>query len=175
MQSSDSSVLILDASAFYAGIPFLGSSMCYTTNEVFDEVKHIKKSSGALEALANAGNLKVIEPQADHLKEAHQLARSSGDIATMSKADLSVLALALYFRETENEPLIVTDDYAIANTAGLAGIKISFVTNRGIRKIGRWVRYCSACGILHDSSESVCRICGNKLRAKLRGSIKRTL
>lgn len=175
MQNSDSNVLILDASAFYAGIPFLGSSRCYTTNEVFDEVKHIRKSSGALEALVNAGNLKIMDPQASHLKEADQLARSSGDIASMSRADLSVLALALYCRETENEPLIVTDDYAIANTAGLAGIKISFVMNRGIRKIGRWIRYCSACRILYNSDESVCKICGNKLRAKLKGSIKRTL
>jgi UPF0271 protein len=159
----------LDASAFYAGIPFLGSS-CYTTKEVFDEVKHIKGSHAALEVLIDAGNLKIVEPEVDNVKDANELARKSGDIAKMSKADLSVIALALHFRGSENEPLIVTDDYAVANTAELAGIKVSYVMSRGIRKAGRWIRYCSACGILY-SSEDVCKVCGNKLRMKLK-SIK---
>lgn len=165
--------MILDASAFYAGIPFLGSSRCYTTNDVFDEVKHIKRSHAALEALIDAGNLNIVEPETNYVKDANELARSSGDISTMSKADLSVLALALYFKRSKNEPLIVTDDYAIANTAELAGIKVSYVMSKGIRKIGRWIRYCSACGILYSSSEKVCKVCGNKLRMKLKGSIKR--
>lgn len=162
----------MDASAFYAGIPFLGSSECYTTKDVFDEVKHIKRSHAALEALIDAGNLRIIEPETNYVKDANEMARRSGDIAKMSKADLSVLALAIYFKGSKNEPLIVTDDYAIANTAELAGIKVSYVMSRGIRKVGKWIRYCGACGILHSSSEKVCRACGNKLRMKLKGSIK---
>jgi len=160
----------LDASAFYAGIPFLGSSKCYTTNDVFDEVKHIKRSHAALEALIDAGNLRIVEPEANYVKDANELAKRSGDIAKMSRADLSVLALALYFTRSKNEPLIVTDDYAIANTAELAGIKVSYVMSKRIRKIGRWIRYCSACGILYSSSDKVCKVCGNKLRTKLKES-----
>ena len=147
--------------------------MCYTTNDVFDEVKHIKRSHAALEALIDAGNLRLVEPETIYLKDANELARRSGDIAKMSKADLSILALALYFKKSKNEPVIVTDDYAIANTAELAGIKVSYVMSKGIRKVGRWIRYCSACGILYSSSEKICQVCGNKLRMKLRGSIKR--
>ncbi len=173
MQISDSSILILDASAFYAGIPFFGSSRCYTTNEVFDEVKHIKGSYAAVEALMDAGNLMIVEPEADDVKNARELARRSGDIVKMSRADLSVLALALYFKRSKDEPLIVTDDYAVANTAELAGIKVSYVMSRGIRRVGRWIRYCNACGILYYSSEKVCKVCGNRLRMKLKGSIKR--
>lgn len=166
MQGSDSKILILDASAFYAGIPFQ-SAKCYTTNEVFDEVKHIKRSYAALETLIDAGNLSIVEPETNYVKGANELARRSGDIAKMSKADLSVLALALYFKVSKNEPVIVTDDYSIANTAELAGIKVSYVMSRGIRKAGRWIRYCSACGIAY-SREDVCQVCGNRLRMKLR-------
>jgi len=157
----------LDASAFYAGIPFQGSSKCYTTKEVFDEVKHIKRSYAALEALVSIGNLSIVEPEANNVKDANELARRSGDIAKMSRADLSVLALALYFKRSKNEPVIVTDDYAIANTAELAGIKVSYLMTRGIRKIGRWIRYCSACGIAY-SKEDFCQVCGNKLSMKLK-------
>ena len=161
----------MDASAFYAGIPFLGSK-CYTTNEVFDEVKHIKKSQEALEALIDAGNLQILEPESSYLKDANELARKSGDIAKMSKADLAVLALALHFKRSRTDPIVVTDDYALANTAELAGIKVSYVMTKGIRKVGRWVRYCSACGKSYGSEEKICKICGNRLRTKLKGSIK---
>ena len=162
----------MDASAFYAGIPFLGSSKCYTTNDVFLEVKHIKRSHEALEALIDAGNLVILEPESGYVKNASELAKKSGDIAEMSKADLSVLALALYFKQSKNEPLVVTDDYAITNTAQLSGIKVSNVMTKGIRKVGRCVRYCSACGKSYGNSAKVCKICGNKLRMKLTGSIK---
>jgi UPF0271 protein len=130
-----------------------------------EEVKHIKGSQGALEALISVRNLRVIEPDADSARKAKTLAEKSGD--TMSKADLSVLALALQLKGT-----IVTDDYAIANTAELAGIKVSYVMTRGVRKVGRWVRYCAACKVSYRNGE-VCNVCGNKLRKKLRGSVGR--
>lgn len=164
----DSSVLVLDASAFYAGIPFLGASKCYTTNLVFDEVRHIKKSQQALEALIDAGILGIIDPEEKYLKQAGQMARKSGDAAKTSAADISILALALHFRAEGMEPAIVTDDYAVANVAELEEIKVSYVMTKGIRKVGRWVRYCSACGISYGSDAKICRVCGNKLRAKLR-------
>ena len=55
-----SSEFVLDASAFYIGVPFISNSKFYTTNSVFKEVKHIKKSYGAVEALIDADKLKVI-------------------------------------------------------------------------------------------------------------------
>jgi UPF0271 protein len=171
LQNSDSSILVLDASAFYAGIPFLGSK-CYTTSDVFEEVKHIKKSHEALEGLIDAGKLQILEPELGRMKDAKELARKSGDIAKMSKADLSVLALALHFQHSKNDLLVVTDDYAIANALELAGIKVSYVMTRGIRKVGRWVRYCSACGKSYGSEETVCKVCGNKLSMKLKGIMK---
>ncbi|WP_415282904.1 hypothetical protein [Candidatus Nitrososphaera sp. FF02] len=56
------SELALDASAFYAGTAFLAGAKCMTTSAVFEEVRHIKKSHAALEALVYAGNLAIKEP-----------------------------------------------------------------------------------------------------------------
>jgi len=165
----DSSV-ILDASAFYAGIPFLGSLKCYTTNDVFEEIKHIKRSFAALEALIDAGNLQVREPGTKFIDTARRMAERSGDLAKMSDADLSVIALALELKDSN--PLIVTDDYAIANVAELSSIKVSYVMSKGISKIGTWMKYCSACGIVYRGDEKQCRICGNRLRSKLKRSQK---
>ncbi|MFQ5921136.1 MAG: NOB1 family endonuclease [Nitrososphaerales archaeon] len=173
MRSSDTSVLlVLDATAFYAGIPFLGSSRrrrCYTTADVFDEVKHIKRSHQAIEALIDAGNLVIEEPGASYLRQAKELARKSGDIPKMSRADLSVIALALRFGASGTKVSIVTDDNAIANVAGMSGIRVSPVMGSGIRKVGRWIRYCSGCGRSYSSTQKICSVCGNRLRMRLRG------
>ena len=53
---------ILDASAFYAGVPFRSSSDCYTTSLVYDEIKHIKKNHDALGTLLETNRLKIREP-----------------------------------------------------------------------------------------------------------------
>lgn len=163
----DSSV-ILDASAFYAGIPFLGSAKCYTTSSVFDEIKHIKKSFSATEALIDAGNLQIKEPDVKFIDAAKKLAQKSGDLVKMSKPDLSVIALALELKDYN--PLIVTDDYAIANVAELSSIKVSYVMSKGITKVGTWIRYCRACGIVYGKKEPVCSVCGNRLRSRLKRS-----
>lgn len=165
----DSSV-ILDASAFYAGIPFLGSAKCYTTSSVFDEIKHIKKSFAATEALIDAGNLQIKEPDARFIDAAKKLAQKSGDLVKMSEPDLSVIALALELKDFN--PLIVTDDYAITNVAELSSIKVSHVMSKGITKVGNWIRYCSACSILYGKNEKTCNICGNRLRSRLKRSQK---
>lgn len=165
MQNLDSSV-ILDASAFYAGIPFLGSSKCYTTSTVFDEIKHIKKSFDVLETLIEAGKLEVRDPDEKYVRTAMVMARKSGDLAKLSYADTSIIALALEMKDSN--PLIVTDDYAIANVAELASIKVSHVMGKGITRVGTWIRYCSICGILYKRNEKQCRVCGNKLRTKLK-------
>ncbi|MEM2760733.1 MAG: NOB1 family endonuclease [Nitrososphaerales archaeon] len=166
MQNSVSSV-ILDASAFYAGIPFLGSSKCYTTGSILNEIKHIKKAFSVIEALIDAGNVVIKEPEKKYIGIAREIARRSGDLVNMSDADLSVIALALEMRDAN--PMIVTDDYAIANVAKLSNIKISYVMSKGISKVGRWIRYCTACGICYTKNEKVCEICGNRLRARLKG------
>ena len=72
-----SSKFVLDASAFYTGVPFLSNSNFYTTDSVFKEIKHIKKSYGALEALIDADKLRVIEPEAQFLQQVISTAKKN--------------------------------------------------------------------------------------------------
>ncbi|EPA05416.1 hypothetical protein [Candidatus Nitrosarchaeum limnium] len=52
---------ILDASAFYAGVPFGSASDCYTTSLVYEEIKHIKKNHDALGTLLETNRLKIMD------------------------------------------------------------------------------------------------------------------
>ena len=156
----------LDASAFYAGIPFLSSfEKYYTSQAVFDEVKHIKKSHGAIEALREAGSLQVIDPDNESMVKVKATAMKTGDFARLSQADFSIIALAFQLKIA-----LVTDDYSAANVATTLKIPVKSTSSKGIREIRKWVSYCSACGKSFGAATIECRLCGNKLRRKYKVS-----
>jgi endoribonuclease Nob1 len=163
LRNLDFSEFVLDASAFYAGTPFLSSSTCYTTNLVLKEVIHIKKSYSALESLIDAGNLKIIDPEEQFLKKIIKIARKTGDFSKLSSADLSILSLALQLKAT-----LISDDYAIINIAILLRIPIKTIATKGITKVRKWVTFCKACGKAYSPDISECMLCGNKLKRRFK-------
>ena len=158
---SSASDLVLDASAFYAGIPFLAPGRYYTTEAVFEEVKHIKSSHAAIEALLDSGSLQVVDAGRLNNDKAAVAARKTGDHVRLSQADLSVIALAL-----ELEKTLVTDDYAAANVASFLKIPVKSTSTKGIKEQRRWITYCSACSRTFGSNATECPLCGNRLKRK---------
>lgn len=152
---------ILDASAFYAGVPFGSSEECYTTTSVFDEIKHIKKSQEALETLMETNRLKIRVPDEEFIKQAAESAKKTGDYQQLSKQDISILALAI---QLDGE--IISDDFAISNVAKNLGLKISPVMTQGISDVGKWIHYCPGCSSSHKSGRE-CPSCGTPLKRKL--------
>ena len=152
---------ILDASAFYAGVPFRSSSDCYTTSLVYDEIKHIKKNHDALGTLLETNRLKIREPSDDSTKAATDAAKNTGDYPQLSKQDLSIVALCI---ELDGE--IISDDFAISNVAKNLGLKISPIMTQGIKDVGKWVHYCPGCRTNHDSGKE-CPMCATPLKRKL--------
>lgn len=158
---NSSSRLALDAGAFYAGIPFLSSGSYCTTQAVFDEIKHIKQSHDAIEALLDTGSLQVIDPDKDSIEKAGAAAKKTGDYQKLSKADLSIIALALQLKTT-----LLTDDYAVANVAVSLKIPVQSSSSKGIKETRKWIAYCSACGRAFGPDTKECPLCGNRLKRK---------
>ncbi|MEM4364554.1 MAG: NOB1 family endonuclease [Candidatus Nitrosocaldus sp.] len=175
-------VAVLDATAFYAGIPLSSSSSSssspssiqyYTTTAVINEVKHIKQSIDAIDLLVKTGRLRVVDPTQEYIEEVRAYAKDVGEY-DLSDADISIIALALMMlqRSCECGVTIVTDDYSIANVAMVIGLSISYTISKGIRYSGKWVRYCRVCRITYSDASKVCRICGNELRSRLVSRLK---
>ena len=152
---------ILDASAFYAGVPFRSSSDCYTTSQVYDEIKHIKKNHDALGTLLETNRLKIREPDAEATKAATDAAKNTGDYPQLSKQDLSIIALGI---ELDGE--IISDDFAISNVARNLGLRISPIMTQGIQDVGKWMHYCPGCRTNHSTGKE-CPICATPLKRKL--------
>ena len=151
---------VLDATAFYAGTPFRSEDSYYVTASIYDEIKHIKKNHIALEILLNSKRLIIQDPDDKHVTKVMNAAKKTGDIDSLSDEDMSSIALSL-----ELDSDLISDDFAVSNVAKHLGVVIIPIMTRGIKTVGRWVHYCSACGI--SPKESICPNCGNKLRKKL--------
>jgi UPF0271 protein len=161
--SQDSAIsCAVDAGAFYSGFVFQASSNQYcTTEEVFDEVKHIKRSHGAIEALLESNILHILNPDRKSIEKATSAAIRSGDLPKLSGSDISIIALALQLGIT-----LVTNDYAVANVAMFMNIPVNSLVGKGILRTRKWITYCSACGRAFQANVKECRLCGNKLRRK---------
>ncbi len=152
---------ILDASAFYAGVPFRSSSVYHTTSLVYDEISHIKKNHGALEILLETKRLKIREPDKESTQVAVKAAKDTGDFLQLTKQDISIIALCI---EMSGE--IISDDFAISNVVKNLGLKISPIMTQGIKDVGKWIHYCPGCKTNHTNVK-VCPICGTPLKRKL--------
>ena len=153
---------VLDASAFYAGVPFASPETYRTTPAVLAEVSHIKGRFGAIEGLIEAGRLVVAEASAEAVARARRSAAESGDLGSLSAQDVSVLALA-----AELGADIITDDYAVSNAAALMGVRARPVMTAGIRRSGRWVPWCARCGRQVAAGAAACPLCGGRLGRRL--------
>lgn len=153
----------LDAGAFYTGTLFLSSarSSCYTTPAIFEEVKHIKKSYGAIEALLESDSLQIVNSDRKNIEKVVAAAIGTGDIVKLSQADISIIALALQL-----EIVLITNDNAVENVASTLKIPVKSTAGKGIKEIRKWIAFCSACGRAFGPTTKECRLCGNKLRRK---------
>ena len=151
---------MLDATAFYAGIPFSSQDSYYVTTMVYDEIKHIKKNHSALEILLDSKRLVIHDPDINFEEKVRYTAKETGDLKSLSNEDISSISLSLEFNTA-----LISDDFAISNVAKQLGIEIIPLMTKGIKITGKWIHYCPSCGT--SSSKSICLNCGNKLRRKL--------
>jgi len=162
-------ILVLDASAFIAGFDPLSidveqcSVPIVETELVADTLPWVRFNTAA-----ESGKLKIKEPSVSFLDKVKESSKKVGDVLFLSEADLQVLALAMEIKDTGEEPLIVTDDYAIQNVANKIGVEFASLMTFGIRFRFDWILYCPACHRKYPSDYKLktCEICGTELKRK---------
>jgi UPF0271 protein len=155
--------LVLDTTAFYAGVPYTNTSeYMVTTPDVISEVSNERTRS-----LIALSKINVWQADQIQLKKVKDAARGTGD-SDLSKADLSVLALCLYIAAEGNEAILLSDDFAVENVASRLGIKARPLMTRGITIASQWVHFCPACGKKYEKPRPDCIVCGTKLERRLK-------
>jgi endoribonuclease Nob1 len=155
--------IVLDASAFYAGVPYTNTTEnLITTPDVISEVSNERTRS-----LIALSKINVWQATPEAFKRVKDAAKSTGD-NNMSKADLSVLALCLSIAADGNEAILLSDDFAVENVASRLGIKARPLMTNGITSAAEWVFFCPACGKKYSKQRPDCLVCGTKLEKRLK-------
>jgi len=167
--STSKEMVVLDATAFYADVPFSSWETYYSTDSVIEEVSHKKIRKTYIEGLIEAGRLKIYSPSEQYLKKVNNVAKEIGDSSTLSKPDITVVALALEFQKQGNQVMIISDDYSVENLSKTLDIRIVSVMTQGIKKMVKWQKYCSGCGkVFHNGKSRECDVCGSSLKRKFK-------
>ena len=152
---------VLDASAFYAGIPFSSNESSFITSLVYDEIQHIKKEHDAIQILIETKRITIQDPESTFLNQVNNAARKSGDFSNLTEEDISSISLSLQLNVE-----LITDDFAMSNVAKNLGITVKPIMTNGIKRIIAWRYYCIACKI-NFSKTNKCPNCGNNLKRKM--------
>jgi len=145
--------VVLDASVFFVDLPIEGE--VYTTPAVLDEVK--TQAARMRLALLEEQGLRVHAPGPVALADVSVAARKSGDLTILSDTDTGILALA-----AELSAAVMTDDFAVQNTAQRMGIPVIPILQRRAKK-RKWKYRCIGCGRFW-SAPGECQVCGAEIR-----------
>ncbi len=139
----------------------------YSVPEVTDELRDQTGPSYRLAVSRSSGKLRIQSPTPSSINEVSKNASLLGDKVVLSKADTSILALALDLQRDGRIPIIVSDDYAVQNVAEGMGIAYQPLATLGIREKFNWTVYCPACYRRFAQADfDVCPVCGTKLKRK---------
>ena len=156
-------IYIADSSIFIIGKRIEGNII--TVPSVVDEIRD-ERSRTILELM----NVRIEPPLQILIKEVMSKARTTKDSEELSKTDIGLLAKALEYTRNE-DTILITDDYAVQNTAIHLGIKVMPAGQKKIKDVLLWEKFCIGCKRRFPQGDD-CPVCGTLLK-KIRVSVHR--
>ncbi len=163
-------IYVLDTCAFIMGLnPSLLTGRFYSVPSVIKELPSGSMSLLRLRTSQEAGHLIIMNSSDEYYEKVIKISKELGELFSLSKADMQVIALALELEEKGLKPIIITDDYAIQNTAEHLGISFQSISTFGIVYEFYWQIYCPACYKIYSQEydQTFCQICGTRLKRKV--------
>src|SRR5437879_8496876 len=113
------------------------------------------------------GKVIIKTPSLRALESVEEVSTKAGEKGHVSQADPEVVALALDLKQDGQDPVIVSDDYAVQNMAEHLHLSYGSLANFGIAHKLDWIMYCPACHRRSMGPEKMCRVCGTELKRKV--------
>lgn len=155
-------IYIADSSLFIIRKRLDGSII--TVPSVVEELKD-ENSITTMELM----NTRVEQPLLAFKNEVRRIAGLTKDSEELSGTDIDIIAKALEYSGKE-ETTLVTDDFAIQNTAIQLGIRVMPAGQRKIRDILMWEKQCIGCKRRFPEGNE-CPVCGSPMKKRRKGRI----
>ena len=160
-------IFVHDASGIFAGVPLSLPGKHYTTPKIIEEIRD-EYSKRILELALVSNKLEVVGPPKKAVEEVAKKAGEIGELNRLSGADISVLALAYWFKRKGYEVILVSDDYSVQNTALYLNLVFMAVKTIGIKEMRKYEVYCPNCGWRGVTNSTTCPRCGFPLARRIR-------
>jgi len=106
--------------------------------------------------------VRIEPPLQSFIREVTAKARATKDSEELSRTDIDLLAKALEYSRNE-DTILVTDDYAVQNTAISLGIKVIPAGQKKIKDVLIWEKFCIGCKRRFPQGDD-CPVCGTPLK-----------
>ncbi len=150
-------IYIADASLFIIGKRLEGSVV--TVPSIVEELKG-ESARTVMELM----DVNVESPLGSFINEVREKAGMTRDSEELSEADMDILAKALEYSR-RGEAILVTDDFAVQNTAIQLGINVMPAGQRKIRDVLLWEKQCFGCKRRYPQGD-VCPVCGSPMKKR---------
>ena len=148
-------IRVADSSLFIIGKRIEGNII--TVPSVEEELKD-ENSRTIMELM----NVKIEPPLKSFILEVTSKAGVTKDSEELSKTDIDILAKALEYSRKE-DVVLISDDYAVQNTAIHLGIKVMPAGQKKIRDVLIWEKFCIGCKRRFPQGDD-CPVCGTALK-----------
>lgn len=115
-------------------------------------------------------NVRVEPPLESFKKKVRAQAGITKDSEELSRTDIDILAKALEYSGRE-DAILVTDDFAVQNTAIQLGIKVMPAGQRKIKDVLLWEKQCIGCKRRFPAGEE-CPVCGSPMKKRRKSALK---
>jgi UPF0271 protein len=109
-------------------------------------------------------NVGIEPPLGSFINEVREKAGITRDAEELSDADIDILAKALEYSRRD-ETILITDDFAVQNTAIQLGIKVTPAGQRKIKDVLLWEKQCTGCKRRYPRGD-VCPVCGSPMKKR---------
>ncbi len=109
-------------------------------------------------------NVSVEHPLGGFIKEVREKAGITRDSEELSDTDIDILAKALEYSRRE-KAILITDDFAVQNTAIQLGINVMPAGQRKIKDVLLWEKQCTGCKRRYPQGD-ICPVCGSPMKKK---------
>jgi len=109
-------------------------------------------------------NVRVEPPLSSFKKKIKTKAGITRDSEELSRTDIDILAKALEYSE-QQDTVLVTDDFAVQNTAMQLGIRVMPAGQRKIKDVLNWEKQCIGCKRRFPEGDE-CPVCGSPMKKR---------
>jgi UPF0271 protein len=155
---------IADASLFIIGKRLEGNFI--TVPSVVGELRD-ENARTTMELM----DVRVEPPTSVFIKKVRDKALATRDSEELSATDIELLAKALEYSVRE-ETTLVTDDFAVQNTALQLGIKVMPSGQRIIKDVLTWEKQCMGCKRRFPQGDE-CPVCGSPMNKRRKNRVRK--